>query len=117
MSHLETALEAAHAESDSVAVSRVGSEDSSAELASGLYVGRVRHRRLEPVRNEFTYSGFWLYLDLDELDEVFRGRWLWSGRRSALMRFRREDHLLFPCLLYTSPSPRDVKRSRMPSSA
>ena len=22
-----------------------------------------------------------------------------------------------PCLLYTSPSPRDVKRSRMPSSA
>ena len=24
---------------------------------------------------------------------------------------------VFPCLLYTSPSPRDVKRSRMPSSA
>ena len=23
----------------------------------------------------------------------------------------------YPCLLYTSPSPRDVKRSRMPSSA
>lgn len=96
MSHLETAPEAAHAESDSVAVSRVGSEDSSAGLASGLYVGRVRHRRFEPVRNEFTYSGFWLYLDLDELDEVFRGRWLWSSERFALMRFRREDHLLFP---------------------
>ena len=24
---------------------------------------------------------------------------------------------LFPCLLYTSPSPRDVEESRMPSSA
>ncbi len=96
MSHLETAPEAAHAESDSVVFSRVGLEDSSAELASGLYVGRVRHRRFEPVRNEFTYSGFWLYLDLDELDEVFRGRWLWSSKQFALMRFRREDHLLFP---------------------
>ena len=26
-------------------------------------------------------------------------------------------HALFPCLLYTSPSPRDRTRSRMPSSA
>ena len=25
--------------------------------------------------------------------------------------------LLTPCLLYTSPSPRDMRRSRMPSSA
>ena len=24
---------------------------------------------------------------------------------------------VFPCLLYTSPSPRDVEESRMPSSA
>ena len=95
MSHLETAPEAAQAESGSEVVPRVSSEES-AGLASGLYVGRVRHRRFEPVRNDFTYSGFWLLLDLDELDEVFRGRWLWSTRRSALMRFRREDHLLFP---------------------
>ena len=34
-----------------------------------------------------------------------------------------EDHegcgnpAVFPCLLYTSPSPRDVEESRMPSSA
>ena len=27
------------------------------------------------------------------------------------------DFLLIPCLLYTSPSPRDRTRSRMPSSA
>ena len=25
--------------------------------------------------------------------------------------------LMYPCLLYTSPSPRDTRRSRMPSSA
>jgi len=33
-----------------------------------------------------------LYLDLDELDRVFDGRWLWSTRRPAIARFRREDH-------------------------
>ena len=27
------------------------------------------------------------------------------------------DPMLDPCLLYTSPSPRDMRRSRMPSSA
>ena len=27
------------------------------------------------------------------------------------------DNAAYPCLLYTSPSPRDVEESRMPSSA
>ena len=27
------------------------------------------------------------------------------------------DHGMHTCLLYTSPSPRDMRRSRMPSSA
>ena len=32
--------------------------------------------------------------------------------------FYRKDHqIIFDCLLYTSPSPRDVEESRMPSSA
>jgi uncharacterized protein len=34
-----------------------------------------------------------LYLDLDELPTVFRGRWLWSARRPAWAWFRRADHL------------------------
>ena len=35
------------------------------------------------------------------------------------IRFKKPDHqaLLYDCLLYTSPSPRDRTRSRMPSSA
>jgi DUF1365 family protein len=36
---------------------------------------------------------FLLYLDLGELSEVFRGRWLWSSEKTALARFRRRDHL------------------------
>jgi uncharacterized protein len=33
------------------------------------------------------------WLDLAELDEVFRGRWLWSTRRPALAWLRRADYL------------------------
>jgi DUF1365 family protein len=48
---------------------------------------------MRPVGHEFTYPLFMMYLDLDELDEVFDDRWLWSSRRMALARFRREDHV------------------------
>jgi DUF1365 family protein len=34
-----------------------------------------------------------MYLDLDELPELFSRRWLWSTTRPALARFRRNDHL------------------------
>lgn len=34
-----------------------------------------------------------LLLDLDELSEVFRGRWLWSTSRRSVVRFRSSDHL------------------------
>ena len=62
-------------------------------MNSCVYRGAVRHRRHEPVRHGFTYSLFMLYLDLDELDEVFEGRWLWSSRSAAPAWFRRADYL------------------------
>ena len=43
--------------------------------------------------HEFRYSLFMVYLDLSELDQVFRRRWLWSTRRPAPARFDRRDHL------------------------
>ncbi len=62
-------------------------------MNSALYLGKVRHRRTFPVENAFSYRIFQVFLDLDELDTVFRGRWLWSARKPALAWFRREDHL------------------------
>lgn len=62
-------------------------------MESCLYEGRVVHRRFRPVAHAFEMPLYLLYLDLAELDEVFRGRWLWSATRPALARFRREDHL------------------------
>ena len=62
-------------------------------MQSCIYEGRVRHARATPVAHSFRYRVFMMYLDLDELDEVFAGRWFWSTRRTALARFRRENHL------------------------
>lgn len=61
-------------------------------MHSGLYVGRVRHRRFKPVDHAFRYGIYMTLLDLAELDTVFAGRWFWSARRVAPVRFRREDH-------------------------
>jgi uncharacterized protein len=65
-------------------------------MHSCLYFGRVSHRRHggagSPVSNAFEYRMFMAWLDLDELNTVFRGRWLWSTRRRALAWFRRADH-------------------------
>jgi hypothetical protein len=61
-------------------------------MKSCIYAGWVRHRRFKPVPNAFRYRIFMMYLDLAELDQVFRGFWLWSARRPALAWFRRRDH-------------------------
>ena len=62
-------------------------------MHSAIFSGQVRHRRMRPTPHAFDYRLFMMYLDLAELDQVFQGRWLWSTRRRALARFRREDHL------------------------
>lgn len=61
--------------------------------ASAIYEGKLRHRRRRPRRHDFDYSIFMMYLDLDELPQLFAKRWLWSARRPALAWFRRQDFL------------------------
>jgi DUF1365 family protein len=62
-------------------------------MHSALYIGRVRHRRFAPREHAFSYPLFMVWLDLEELDKVFRGRWFWSVGRANLASFRREDYL------------------------
>jgi uncharacterized protein len=61
-------------------------------MHSCLYFGRVSHRRhggaADPVSNAFEYRMFMVWLDLAELDTVFRGRWFWSTQRRALAWLR-----------------------------
>lgn len=61
-------------------------------MNSCIYEGMVKHRRLAPAAHTFRYSLFMMFLDLDELDTVFKGRWFWSARAFSLAWFRRADH-------------------------
>ncbi|MFT7617606.1 MAG: DUF1365 family protein [Planctomycetota bacterium] len=61
-------------------------------MNSCLYEGVVNHRRSEPVEHTFRYRVVQLFLDLDELDTVFAGRWFWSTRRPAIGWFKRSDY-------------------------
>jgi hypothetical protein len=61
-------------------------------MRSCIYEGTIRHRRFFPVRNEFRYRLFLMYLDLAELDAVFALHPLWSRTRPRVAWFRREDH-------------------------
>lgn len=62
-------------------------------LHSAIYEGFVRHRRILPKAHEFTYQVFMMYLDLDELEQVFALSPFWSASKPAFARFRRSDFL------------------------
>jgi DUF1365 family protein len=62
-------------------------------LASAVYEGLVRHRRLAPYPHAFQYKMAQLYLDLDELDRALARRWFWSMEKRNIAQFRRTDYL------------------------
>jgi uncharacterized protein len=66
---------------------------TASAVFSAVYEGTVRHRRFEPVEHEFSYRLFFMYLDLGELPGVLDPYPLWSARRAAPARFRREDFM------------------------
>jgi len=60
---------------------------------SCIYEGTLQHRRLTPIGHEFKYPLFLMFVDLEELPELFESRWFWSQDRFNLAWFRRADHL------------------------
>ncbi len=62
-------------------------------LKSAIYEGWVRHRRFEPVENNFRYRVAFAYVDLDELEEIHRTQAFWSTKGPNLSWFRRGDHM------------------------
>lgn len=79
-------------------------------LQSCIYRGVVRHCRLSPA-HVVRLPLFMVYLDLEELDRVFDGRWFWSTDRPALAWFRRKDHLGDPQIPLDT-AVRDLVESR-----
>lgn len=62
-------------------------------LTSAMYSGTVRHRRFSPIEHEFSYPVSLLYLDIDEVGEVFSGLLRSASRRPAPWWFRRRDYI------------------------
>jgi DUF1365 family protein len=60
-------------------------------VRSAIFEGTVFHRRVAPVRHEFTQRVALPLLDLDEVDEVCSQHPLWSSRRPNAVQFRRSD--------------------------
>jgi DUF1365 family protein len=71
---------------------------SASATHSAVYEGVVRHRRHAPRAHAFRYCMAQLYLDLDELAQVFDGRPLWSVNRRNVAEFRRSDYLGDPAM-------------------
>jgi DUF1365 family protein len=70
----------------------VATANAPLRLHSAIYRGRVRHHRYAPRAHAFTLPLFMLYLDLDELDQVFPGSHLWRVEAKALASFHRRDY-------------------------
>ena len=62
-------------------------------MHSRLYVGQVRHRRFQPKIHSFNYGLFMVYLDLDELSDIFDRHWFMSIDRPNIVSFWRKHHL------------------------
>ena len=68
-------------------------------------------------KKEVAYAGFFRLEKYWLTHTLYNGGWSEEICRELFVRGRCVAVLLYDCLLYTSPSPRDRQKSRMPSSA
>lgn len=59
---------------------------------TAIYTGMVGHHRFLPRSHSFKTQLFMMYLDLDEIDQVFSHSRLWSTQRWAPVQFKRSDY-------------------------
>lgn len=60
-------------------------------MESAIYTGTVRHRRFKPRVHEFSYQVYMVWLDLDEMDQVFSRSLFWSKEGPGFVQWKRED--------------------------
>ncbi|MEQ9210898.1 MAG: DUF1365 family protein, partial [Pseudomonadales bacterium] len=60
-------------------------------MESAIYTGTVRHRRFKPRVHEFSYQVYMVWLDLDEMDQVFSRSFFWSKEGPGFVQWKRGD--------------------------
>lgn len=61
-------------------------------LNSAIYSGFIAHQRFLPKPHGFRYRAFMMYLDLDELPQLFEKTRYWSYEKSNIACFKRADY-------------------------
>ncbi|MFL5785992.1 MAG: DUF1365 domain-containing protein [Bacteriovoracaceae bacterium] len=62
-------------------------------MKSRLYVGEVEHRRFEPVHHEFRYKVCYYYLDLEEIERIFKIPVLFSCHFPGILSWSRKNYI------------------------
>lgn len=62
-------------------------------LNSAIYTGSLHHRRLKPRYHDFKYNVTFYYLDLSEIEKIFKIPFLFGSRRPLLFGYNRSDYL------------------------
>ena len=62
-------------------------------MNSAIYTGTIRHRRLSPRENNFTYRIAMFLLDPEELPSIFNLRGILTLNKSGLYAFHRKNYL------------------------
>lgn len=70
------------------------SEITATALNSGIYRGKVRHRRFSPTYHEFSYGMYMLGLDVDELPTTLNRHWLFGEAWYRPLRLVAEDYVI-----------------------
>jgi uncharacterized protein len=61
-------------------------------MHSKIYTGWIAHQRFAPKKHGFRYRAFMMYLDLDELNSLFKDNLFWSYNKANIASFKREDY-------------------------
>jgi DUF1365 family protein len=83
-------------------------------MHSSIYVGTLRHRRFTPVRRDFTYPLFMVFLDVDRLPELLRISPLASYNRPNLVSYHEREHFGDPRLPLRQRIALDAARNGVP---
>jgi DUF1365 family protein len=68
------------------------------DCQSAIYTGTILHTRNYPTSHQFRYKLFMLYLDVDELPNLFQKLRFWSYNERNLGSFRRSDYIGSECV-------------------
>ena len=89
--------------------------DESRLIGNGQFRKKIQYVKLVPKDSEAEIKYILLGIDT-EFNQIYEV--IETGKNETVTTISIVDfEFNLPCLLYTSPSPRDLYRSRMPSSA